>query len=103
MSSKGGTVVAVAFVLASAQLFGLTKLDLKGFLISLESSSERAKEGGNTEQVPLLDWEVESAVNRTCQPPNGIPKYCCLGSTSKGGGVRFFKEECTRGMVRADV
>ena len=45
--------------------------------------------------LPLLPWEVESAQHRQCAPPDGIPKTCCVGSTSKGRHVKFKPEKCT--------
>ena len=34
------------------------------------------------EHMPLLPFELRSAVNRTCDPPHGIPRQCCLGSNT---------------------
>jgi hypothetical protein len=65
--------------------------------------------------LPLLDWELESLVNRTCNTPprqqlpqqqqqqqsdqnNIIPSYCCLGSLSAGGGVFFAQDQCNKGI-----
>lgn len=48
--------------------------------------------------LSLLPWEVasmaENETDRVCQPPVSIPKYCCLGSTSKGGGTFFIPNLC---------
>jgi hypothetical protein len=31
--------------------------------------------------VPLVPWEEQSTdIERTCQPPPGVPGYCCLGN-----------------------
>lgn len=48
-----------------------------------------------TKVLPLLPWEIRSMENRTCQPPKGVPKACCIGSVSAGGAVLFKPEVCT--------
>lgn len=48
--------------------------------------------------LPLLPWEAESLVNRTCHPPPGVPQYCCIGSIAGGGGVTFEPAACDRGV-----
>ena len=43
----------------------------------------------NNELVLTLEyrnWELESLDGR-CSPPDGVPRRCCLGSSSAGGGV----------------
>ena len=51
--------------------------------------------------LELLPWEEESmGESRICKPPDGIPQYCCLGSTSTGGHVDYNTEGCNIG---ADV
>ena len=49
--------------------------------------------------LPLLAWEEESLrEKRICQPPKGIPEYCCIGSKSAGGHVGFARDECNKGI-----
>eukprot|EP00978_Attheya_sp_CCMP212_P029934 scaffold108304_cov52-Attheya_sp.AAC.3 len=51
------------------------------------------------EALPLSQlyapWEVAS-INGICQPPNGTPTRCCLGSTSTGGGVHHKPNRCSK-------
>eukprot|EP00978_Attheya_sp_CCMP212_P013052 scaffold32574_cov63-Attheya_sp.AAC.1 len=51
------------------------------------------------EALPLSQlyapWEVAS-INGICQPPNGTPTRCCLGSTSAGGGVHHTPNRCSK-------
>eukprot|EP00978_Attheya_sp_CCMP212_P022952 scaffold69399_cov62-Attheya_sp.AAC.1 len=51
------------------------------------------------EALPLSQlyapWEVAS-INGICQPPNGTPTRCCLGSTSAGGGVHHTPNLCSK-------
>ena len=43
----------------------------------------------------LESWEIASAMpQRDCKPPDGIPNYCCLGSISAGGEVRYNPQRC---------
>jgi hypothetical protein len=44
--------------------------------------------------LPLLPWEMESARDRKCTPPEGIPSACCLGSSSTGRMVSFRSDLC---------
>lgn len=47
------------------------------------------------EYLSLAPWELESAgPNRTCSPPDGIPSYCCLGSSPWGRWERYSSEKC---------
>ena len=42
----------------------------------------------NQDVLDLLDWERDSLdMTALCNPPEGIPKSCCIGSHSSGGGV----------------
>ena len=46
--------------------------------------------------LPLTSWELESAGSeRICNPSDGIPNYCCLGSTAWGGIVQHLQEKCS--------
>lgn len=51
------------------------------------------------QDVPLLPFEIQSAINRTCNPPPGMPMQCCLGSASQTGQTLFKKRSCQVGMV----
>jgi len=51
------------------------------------------------QDVPLLPFEIQSAINRTCNPPPGMPMQCCLGSASQTGKYLFRKDSCRVGMV----
>ena len=41
-------------------------------------------------------WLIASSEG-VCQPPEGVPKRCCLGSSSAGGGVNWDQRECVIG------
>jgi hypothetical protein len=97
-----GTILAVA---ALMQVSSFTVFDGTDF--SMLFSKERQKSHRiSTEHmegiipgahVDLFPWESA----QECNPPNGIPSYCCLGSYSSGGAVGFIPNSpcANRSMV----
>jgi hypothetical protein len=59
------------------------------------SVDEKLLHSSHLEYLPLQDWELLSAgPERRCEPPDGVPDYCCLGSASEGGEVKYKSEYC---------
>lgn len=55
-------------------------------------------------QYQLESWEIASAMpQRDCKPPDGIPNYCCLGSISSGGAVRYSPQRCRWNISSYDI
>lgn len=58
------------------------------------------------ELLPMTDWETKSAgPERVCEPIDGIPEYCCMGSASSGGQNGYDPELCRNSpdnMVRTE-
>jgi len=58
----------------------------------------------NTEYLPLWDWEKESmglknsssSTPRKCNPPEGIPRMCCVCAISTPIGPKWKKDACPK-------
>ncbi len=53
--------------------------------------------------LPLLPWEIKAIETRECAPENGIPEYCCPGSFSEGGGLKYKPDICNKTQVYRKV
>jgi hypothetical protein len=53
--------------------------------------------------LPLSPWERESAESRNCTLPVNVPQYCCLGSISKGGRMKYFPDICNDSTIYSRV
>jgi hypothetical protein len=83
--------------------------NLQSIALTVASASESA--GFHSEQMSFLDllpWEEDSlqfldtnqtSVEKSCHPPPGVSKTCCLGSYSAGGGVNYeYRHFCSEGL-----
>jgi hypothetical protein len=67
-------------------------------------STSTASSNTSSTSLLLLPWEIQSAMpTRLCVPPPGIPNYCCLGSISSGGAVRFNPLTCRLNVSEYDI
>ncbi len=55
-----------------------------------QTDNESAAPAPSLEYAP---WLIASSEG-VCEPPDGVPSRCCLGSSSAGGGVGWGKREC---------
>jgi hypothetical protein len=98
-----GTILAVAVLM---QTISFTVFDGSDFSMPLSKQTQKSRRASNEHMdgiipgahVDLFPWE---STHQGCNPPNGIPSFCCIGSYSAGGGMSFFPNSpcANRSMV----
>jgi hypothetical protein len=87
----------------SSSSFFLSSLTDTGNTTSSSTSTSSSRISSTSSSL-LLPWEIQSAMPaRLCVPPPGIPNYCCLGSISSGGAVRFNPLTCRQNVSEYDI
>lgn len=86
-----------------------TTLTISSFLFKSDVAGPLVQPMSNNKDhqpvMKLADWEIESGLpNGVCQPPLGIPTYCCLGSMAYDGGpVKFRGGQCRMNATGFDI
>ena len=87
------TLILAVIVLLNLQQWKLVECYASGSSSLTPSTHEGAAPATGLEYAP---WLIASSEG-VCQPPEGVPKRCCLGSSSAGGGVNWDQRECVIG------
>ena len=95
-------ILAVIVIIINLQQWKLVEryANTRGYL--QQESSSLTHEGAVFETaapvtgLEYAPWLIASSEG-VCKPPEGVPKRCCLGSSSAGGNVNWEKRECVIG------
>lgn len=93
------------------KLHNNTELSAQHFIASIKNDTELSLAIGRKDEpsplrLPVLaDWEQNSvSKDRSCQPPPGVPRYCCLGSIAMlGGQVQYNPQWCQLNLTAFDL